>query len=132
MSKIILLIFLLSPIMTLAKTKKVFFVKPVENEVLSSPIKIQMGLKGLKVCLANKETKNKKCGHHHILVNQKPIPKGQPIPKDENHIHFGQMQTEAEISLKPGKYTLTLQFADYAHLSFGEDFSDTINVEIKE
>lgn len=131
MKLIIILIMSFFPTLLLAKDKKVFFVSPTENAVLTSPFKVKMGVKGMKVCEANKETKNKKCGHHHILVNQKPIPKGQPIPKDDNHIHFGKLQTETELTLMPGRYTLTLQFADYAHLSYGEELSATINVEVK-
>jgi hypothetical protein len=41
------------------------------------------------------------------------------------------MQTETDVTLTPGKHTLTLQFADFAHKSYGEKWSQTIEVEVK-
>jgi hypothetical protein len=110
---------------------KVYFVSPKNNATVKSPFKIKMGVKGMQVCEANKPTENKRCGHHHLLVDRSFIAEGQPIPKDETHIHYGQMQTEAELTLSPGKHTLTLQFADYAHISFGEKLSSTITITVK-
>ncbi len=131
MKTLIIAITLLTAGVTFAAEKKVFFIEPKDNAVVATTFKVKMGVKGVKVCEANKETKNKKCGHHHILIDQKPIAAGQVVPKDENHVHFGQKQTETELTLKPGKHTLTLQFADFAHLSYGEKLSSTITVEVK-
>lgn len=114
------------------KSSAVFFKSPKNNAVVSNPVKIKMGLKGMKVCEANKETSDKKCGHHHIIVDGKFLPAGEVIPKNETHMHFGQKQTEAELTLTPGKHTITLQFADYAHISMGEQFSSTITIEVKD
>lgn len=111
---------------------KIFFIEPADGAVVTSPLKVKFGMKGMKLCQANIASKNKKCGHHHLLIDKGFIAEGQPVPTDENHIHFGKMQQEAEITLTPGKHSLTLQFADYAHLSFGEKLSATINVEVKE
>lgn len=112
--------------------EKIFFVEPADGAVVTSPLKVKFGMKGMKLCQANVASKNKKCGHHHLLIDKSFIPEGQPVPADENHIHYGKMQQEAELTLAPGKHSLTLQFADYAHLSFGEKLSATINVEVKE
>lgn len=111
--------------------EQVFFVSPKDGATVTSPLKIKMGVKGVEVCEANKPTENKRCGHHHLLVDGAFIPEGQVVPKDETHIHYGKMQTEAEITLTPGQHTLTLQFADYAHISFGEKLSATIKVTVK-
>lgn len=111
--------------------EQVFFVSPKDGATVKSPLKIKMGVKGLEVCEANKPTENKRCGHHHLLVDGAFVPEGQVVPKNETHIHYGQMQKEAEITLTPGKHTLTLQFADYAHISFGEKLSSTITVTVK-
>jgi len=47
------------------------------------------------------------------------IQTGEVIKKDSLHIHFGNAQTAAEIKLSPGKHSLTLQFADTMHRSYG-------------
>ncbi len=114
-----------------AHSSKVFFIEPKNNATVTPSFKVKMGLKGMLVCEANIETKDKKCGHHHIIIDGKFVPAGQPVAKDETHIHYGKKQTETELTLAPGKHTLTLQFADYAHMSYGEKFSETITVEVK-
>ena len=59
------------------------------------------------------------------------MPKGTVVPADKTHIHFGKGQTETRILLDEGPHTLTLQFADGAHRSFGPEFSQTIKVTAK-
>jgi hypothetical protein len=45
---------------------------------------------------------------------------GQVIPFDDKDLDFGKGQSEAEITLPPGRHTLTLQFADGGHRSYGD------------
>ena len=40
----------------------------------------------------------------------------RPIPSDDNHLHFGAGQTEAEVTLEPGPHKLQLLFADSRHI----------------
>jgi hypothetical protein len=40
---------------------------------------------------------------------------GQVIPKDDQHVHLGQGQTEASLPLAPGQHTLCVQAGDGAH-----------------
>jgi hypothetical protein len=49
------------------------------------------------------------------------------------HVSRGvsQAQTEAELTLPPGKHKLTLQFAKYDHSSYGKAYAKTINVTVK-
>lgn len=110
---------------------KVFFIEPQDNATVGTSFHVKMGAEGVKLCPANQETADKACGHHHILVDSKFIPEGQPIVNDPTHIHFGKGQMETEVKLTPGKHTLTLQFADFAHRSFGEKLSQTITVNVK-
>jgi len=52
-------------------------------------------------------------------VDVKDMPAaGQPIPKDEQHLHFGNGQTETTVKLAPGKHTLQLELADENHVPF--------------
>ena len=69
-------------------------------------------------------------GHHHLLIDSGFIKKGDVIPSDATHLHFGKGQTETEVALTPGKHRLTLQFADGAHRSYGEELSSTIEVVV--
>jgi hypothetical protein len=133
MNKLILISTLLlsTAVFAVPKNAKVFFVEPKDGAVVSTKFKVKMGLKGIKLCEANKPPKIKNCGHHHIIVDGNFIPEGQAVPVSESHIHFGKMQTETELTLSPGKHKLTLQFADWAHLSYGEKLSSTINIEVK-
>ena len=41
-------------------------------------------------------------------------------------------RTETELELPPGEHTLRLQFANGAHLSYGEKMSATITVKVQE
>jgi hypothetical protein len=41
---------------------------------------------------------------------------GLPIPKDEQHIHFGDGSTITELSLAPGEHTLQLLLGDLLHI----------------
>jgi len=53
------------------------------------------------------------------------------VPTDENNIHFGKGQTEADIEMEAGEHTLTMQFADGLHQSYGEQMSVTITVIVE-
>ena len=131
MSKFVFLMFLFLTASTYAKTEKVFFVYPKDGAVVGPKFTAKFGLEGLSVKPAGEDMDNKKAGHFHILVNKEFFPADQVIPADENHIHYGKGQTEAELKLAPGKYKLTLQFADGAHRSSGQKLSQTISVTVK-
>ena len=131
MSKFIVLVILFFTASIHAKTEKVFFVYPKDGAVVGTKFTAKFGLDGLAVKPAGEDMDNKKAGHFHILVNKEFIPEDQVIPADENHIHYGKGQTEAELKLTPGKYKLTLQFADGAHRSSGKKLSETISITVK-
>ena len=107
----------------------VYFKNLKDGDVVSSPVKVKMGIKGMEVEPAGKINAGK--GHHHIIVNGLSLPSGKVVPADKQHIHFGKGQTEAELELKPGSYRLTLQFADGAHRSYGAKWSKTIQIKVK-
>jgi hypothetical protein len=49
------------------------------------------------------------------LVNGDPPRRGEPIPNDRNHLHFGGGETEARLEAPPGKYVLQLALGDAKH-----------------
>jgi hypothetical protein len=109
---------------------KVMFVSPADEATVKSPVKIEMGVEGMKVQPAGELTEG--TGHHHILVDVDPVEFGEAVPADDKHIHFGKGQTETELELEPGKHTLTLQFADGVHRSYGEQMRTSITVVVEE
>ncbi|RYZ72141.1 MAG: DUF4399 domain-containing protein, partial [Proteobacteria bacterium] len=64
-------------------------------------------------------------------IDSPAVELGMVVPADATHIHYGKGQTEDKITLTPGKHTLTLQFANGAHLSYGPGLASTIEVTAK-
>ncbi len=110
---------------------KVFFLEPKDGAKLSKKIHVKMGVEGMKILKAGEQVDDVHAGHHHLIIDGVAIPAGQPVPADEKHIHFGKGQTEADLELAVGEHTLTLQFADGAHRSFGPKMSQTIKVKVQ-
>ena len=110
---------------------QVFFIEPLDGATVSSPVRVMMGVNGMEVRPISEGVVDG-TGHHHILVNIGPkYPKGAVIPNDDINRHFGAGQTEAELDLEPGKYKLTLQFADANHRSFGNTMSHSIDITVE-
>jgi hypothetical protein len=104
-------------------------VEPLDNAEVSSPFVVKFGVKDLEVAPAGEIKPNS--GHHHLLINLDSIAPGENIPADEKHIHFGKGQTETSLTLDPGTYKITLQFANGAHQSYGPALSKSISVVVK-
>jgi len=109
--------------------QSVDFMAPKDGAVLSSPFKVIFAVSGMEVSPAGELKPN--TGHHHLLINTDGIASGTVIPFDDAHQHFGKGQTETDLSLPPGKYKLTLQFANGAHQSYGSQLSKSIHVTVK-
>ena len=107
----------------------VMLLEPADGASVSSPFKVRFGIKGMTVAEAGEILANS--GHHHLLINQAPIAKGESVPFSDQHLHFGKGQTEVDVKLAPGTYKLTAQFANGAHQSYGAGMSRTITVTVK-
>ncbi|WP_232507754.1 DUF4399 domain-containing protein [Ghiorsea bivora] len=105
------------------------FISPKDGDTVSSPLLVKMGIKGMRVHKAGEIIEG--TGHHHLIIDGAYIPENEVVPADDKHIHFGKGQTETTIKLKPGKHTLTLQFADGHHQSYGQVMSRTIHITVK-
>lgn len=114
-----------------ARPVKLWFVEPADGAKVKSPVKMKFGLEGYTVRPAMEDPKDHTSGHHHVVVDGKPLMTGQIVPSDDKNIHYGKGQTEGELKLEPGKHTLTLQLADGAHRSYGANASATITVEVE-
>ena len=110
---------------------RVYFANLKDGQTVTSPLKVEMIVDAMHVDTANGILKPAS-GHHHILVDIDSIKTGEVIKKDSVHIHFGNAQTSAEIKLPPGKHSLTLQFADALHRSYGSKLTNKITVDVKQ
>jgi len=95
---------------------KVYFINLKSGQDVTSPFLVQFGLSGMGVAPAGVEKPN--TGHHHLLIDTSLSGDAlkQPIPMDETHRHFGNGQTEAMITLQPGKHTSQLVLGDWSHV----------------
>jgi hypothetical protein len=110
---------------------RVYFKNVKNGQREPTTFTVKFGLVGLKVRPAGEDTEDRTSGHHHLIIDGSPIAAGTVIPTDATHLHYGKAQTEAEITLPPGKHTLTLQFADGAHRSYGPKWAATVAVTVK-
>lgn len=97
-----------------APNAKVYFVYPNDGDYVTLKPVIRFGLIGMGVAPAGVDKAN--TGHHHLIVDAGLPPVGGPIPADFNHLHFGAGQTEAQITLTPGRHTLQLLLGDASHV----------------
>lgn len=109
-----------------------YFISPMNGAHVSSPVNVRFGLRGMGVAPAGVEMPN--TGHHHLLVNADPRPDlTQPLPSSEQVRHFGKGQTETELELAPGRYTLQLVLGDHLHVPHEPPvMSGTITITVTE
>ena len=112
-----------------AAAQSVDFTEPKNGAVVSSPFKVKFAVTGMEVKPAGDMSSN--TGHHHLIINGDSLKVGESIPFDEKHLHFGKGQTETNVTLPPGTYKLTMQFANGAHQSYGPGLSKSITVTVK-
>jgi Domain of unknown function (DUF4399) len=95
---------------------KAYIINLKDGAEVTSPFLVQFGLSGMGIAPAGVEKPN--TGHHHLLIDTKMTDEQMkaPIPADDTHKHFGGGQTEAMVTLAPGKHTLQLLLADWTHI----------------
>lgn len=108
---------------------RLFFVNLEDGATVSSPFYVEFGVEGMEVEPAGLVKEG--FGHHHIIIDGGAIPNGETVAADETHIHYGGGQTGDTLTLTPGAHTLTMQFADGIHRSYGEQMAATINVTVE-
>jgi hypothetical protein len=114
----------------LPASASVKIVEPVMGATVRSPVKVVFSVSGTTVKPAGPVEGG--TGHHHLLINEGPTPEKVIVPADATHLHFGKGQTETTVELKPGSYTLTLQFADGLHRSYGPKGAHSIKITVSD
>lgn len=110
---------------------KVYFIEPKDGATVGQTFTVKFGLEGMGVAPAGVDAPS--TGHHHLLVDLKEQPAmDMPLPMTDNIRHFGKGQTEAKITLPPGKHTLQLLLGDKNHVPFEPNVeSKQITVNVK-
>jgi len=96
---------------------KVYFENLEDGQVVTSPFKVNFGIKGFGITPAGTTGKIRHtAGHHHLLINVDKLPDlDSPIPRDEKHLHFDRGETGTSLNLPRGKHTLQLLLGDEQH-----------------
>jgi len=122
----------------IAPGQKVFFPNLKDGQEIKLPFIVKFGVEGMEVEPAMGVVANK--GHHHLIVDQSFIPASTMVPMQkeaEGYFHFGKGQLSDTLNLKkypmltPGKHTLTLQFANGLHMSYGAAMSHKVTIVVK-
>jgi hypothetical protein len=111
------------------KTDGVYFKNLKDGDKVEKTFTVDFGVQGMTVKPAG--STDAKSGHHHIIIDGGSIAKGMAVPKDDKNKHYGKGEESTQLTLAPGPHTLTLQFADTNHLSYGPDWSKTIKIVVK-
>ncbi|NUU37978.1 DUF4399 domain-containing protein [Pseudomonas sp. C2B4] len=113
------------------KGAEVSIVSPKDGGTVPQTFMVKFAVENIALAPAGDATKN--TGHHHLLIDVDELPAaGQTIPVDANHVHFGKAQTQAEVTLTPGKHTLQLILGDKNHTVFDPPIvSEKITVNVK-
>ena len=96
---------------------EVYFIGLKDGAVVKSPFKVKFGIKDFGITPAGTTGKRRHvAGHHHLLIDVEQLPDmDDAIPRDENHIHFDDGETEAILELPSGRHTLQLLLGDEEH-----------------
>ncbi len=84
-----------------------------EGDTVSSPVPLTMTAEGVTIEPAGEVHDG--AGHFHVMVDVDCVEEGETIPKDDDHLHFGDGSTTSELDLEPGEHTLCLQVGDGEH-----------------
>ncbi|MDX8411076.1 MAG: DUF4399 domain-containing protein, partial [Mariprofundaceae bacterium] len=108
----------------------VYFVQPLDGAVFEGKeVKIIMAVQGKELLPAGEIIPGS--GHHHLIINSEAAERGQTVARARQTIHYVKGETVAIIKLPTGQHTLTLQFANGLHVSYGEKWRHTINITVK-
>ena len=110
-------------------TGRVFFANLENGDTVTHPVYVEFGVEGMEVRPAGEIVEG--TGHHHLLIGNAFLAKGEVVPADENNIHYGGGQVSDTVTLPMGEVRLGMQFANGVHASYGRDMSASIKVFVK-
>lgn len=108
----------------------VYIISPENGAVLTGPVTVRFGLRGMGVAPAGVPAPN--TGHHHLIIDAPTPSLDSVLPNDAHHQHFGKGQTEVTLDLPSGTHTLQLVFADQNHVPHQPPLvSERITIKVK-
>jgi hypothetical protein len=94
---------------------EVYIISPKNGDKVTSPVRVQFGLRGMGIAPAGVKFDN--TVHHHLLIDTDlPANPAAPLPATDKIVHFGKGQTETTLTLPPGTHTLQLLLGDMNHI----------------
>ena len=110
---------------------RAYLIEPADGETVASEFTAKFGLSGMTLAPAGIQKAG--TGHHHLLIDLAELPPlNEPLPATENIKHFGKAQTEAKLTLAPGKHTLQLVLGDYTHIPHDNPvISEPVTITVK-
>lgn len=109
-------------------TRSVGFANIRDGMRVYSPFRAEFAIRGMGVVPAGKQREG--TGHHHILIDTKlPVDVAASMPFSDKYLHYGKGQTNATLTLAPGKHTMRLLFADFEHKPYYV-FSREMRIEV--
>lgn len=104
-----------SPLRT--QQPETYFTNLRDGDSIETPFVLKFGLSRYGLAPIVKPVDG--AGHHHLLVNRDlPLDFTQPLPFNDQYIHFGKGQMETVLTFVPGTYTLRLLLADHKHIPY--------------
>lgn len=104
----------------------VSFVTPSEGESIAGGVAFELSAEGVTVEPAGEAHDG--AGHFHVVADAKCVEVGDAIPRDADHVHLGDGQSDGVIYLGPGRHELCVQFGDGVHTALG--LTDTVSVAV--
>ncbi|MEX2659356.1 MAG: DUF4399 domain-containing protein [Acidimicrobiales bacterium] len=102
------------------------FTVPDDEATVARRFSVAMAADGVEIEPAGEVRDG--AGHFHVMVDTDCVEAGEAIPKDDEHLHFGGGQLEAQLFLEAGEHELCLQVADGAHVAL--PITDEITVTV--
>lgn len=100
---------------------------PGDGATVFGGVAVEMGADGVTIEAAGEAREG--TGHFHVIVDDACIDPGTAVPRDADHVHFGDGQSAGTVYLGPGEHELCLQVADGAHTAL--DITDTATVTVR-
>ncbi|MEC8458868.1 MAG: DUF4399 domain-containing protein [Bacteroidota bacterium] len=108
---------------------RVYFSNLKNGDTVTNPVYLEFGVEGMEIKPAGEIIKG--TGHHHLLIGNAFIAKGEVVPADSVNIHYGAGQSSDTVYLPKGTVRLGMQFANGLHASYGRDMSASIKVYVQ-
>lgn len=99
---------------------------PSEGESIAGGVSFDLAAEGVTVEPAGEVRDG--AGHFHVVADTECVAVGDAIPRDVDHVHLGDGQSDGVIYLGPGRHGLCVQFGDGVHTAQG--LTDTVSVAV--